>query len=76
MAKIKNTSAKKNTQVIVKREKLRRTNSHQFLLNDKEEKALNRYLEKYRIANKSKFIRETLMLRVLRQFEEDHPTLF
>jgi hypothetical protein len=58
------------------KEKLARTNSHVFLLNDREEKALNRFLEQYKIKNKSKFIRETLMLRIISKFEEDHPTLF
>jgi len=28
------------------------------------------------VQNKSKFIRETLMVAIIRRFEEDHPTLF
>ncbi len=47
-----------------------------FSLNEEENKALNRYLEKYKIQNKSKFLRETLMISILKKFEEDHPTLF
>jgi translation elongation factor EF-4 len=58
------------------KEKLPRTHAHVFLLNDREEKALNRFLEQYKIKNTSKFIRETLMLRIISKFEEDHPTLF
>lgn len=47
-----------------------------FTLNDEENKALNRYVKKYKILNKSKFLRETIMIAVLKKFEEDHPTLF
>jgi hypothetical protein len=47
-----------------------------FTLNDDENKALNRYVEKYKIQNKSKFLRETIMIAILKKFEEDHPTLF
>jgi hypothetical protein len=47
-----------------------------FTLNDEENKALNRYIEKYKVQNKSKFLRETVMLTIIRKFEEDHPTLF
>jgi len=53
-----------------------RTNRQIFTLNDEENKALNRYIAKYKIQNKSKFIRETLMLAIIRKLEEDHPTLF
>ena len=53
-----------------------RKHRHIFTLNDQENKALNRYLGKYNVKNKSKFIRETLMLEVIRRLEEDQPTLF
>ncbi|HNZ61996.1 MAG TPA: hypothetical protein PK903_02645 [Paludibacteraceae bacterium] len=53
-----------------------RTHRHAFLLNNEENKALNFYLARYKIPNKSKFIRETLMTAILRKMEEDHPTLF
>lgn len=59
----------------INRSKLR-THKHLFVLNDAENKALNRYLNKYKVSNKSKFIRETLMQAILRKFEEDTPTLF
>lgn len=57
------------------RNKLRK-HKHLFMLNDAENKALNRYLIQYNVSNKSKFIRETLMQEILRRFEEDAPTLF
>jgi hypothetical protein len=53
-----------------------RTNRQIFTLNDEENKALNRYIAKYKVKNKSKFIRETIMMTVIRKLEEDHPTLF
>ena len=53
-----------------------RTHREIFTLNDEENKALNRYISKYKIKNKSKFIRETIMLAIIRKLEEDHPTLF
>jgi hypothetical protein len=66
---------KKDTGKIVKPASLR-VHKHLFMLNDLENKALERYLRKYRVQNKSKFIRETLMMAILRRFEEDAPTLF
>ncbi len=53
-----------------------RTHRHLFALNDKENAALDRYICKYKIKNKSKFIRETLMMAIIRRMEEDSPTLF
>jgi hypothetical protein len=53
-----------------------RTHQHVFMLNDDENRALNRYIIKYKVKNKSRFIRETLMISILRKFDEDHPTLF
>ena len=67
--------AKKNTIPASQRNSLR-TNRQIFTLNDEENKALNRYISKYKVKNKSKFIRETVMLAVISKLEEDHPTLF
>ena len=53
-----------------------RTHRHLFSLNDQENKALNRYMDKYKVQNKSKFIRETLMVAIIRKLEADQPTLF
>lgn len=68
----KKTSAPRN--VIHKREA--RTHRVDILLNDSELRALNRYCEKYGVRNRSRFVRETLMRKVLKQFEKDSPTLF
>ena len=53
-----------------------RKHRHIFTLNDSEEKALSKYLTKYNVKNKSKFIRETLMVEIIRRLEKDQPTLF
>ncbi|MBO5975054.1 MAG: hypothetical protein J6U44_03900 [Paludibacteraceae bacterium] len=55
---------------------LSRKNRMTFLLNDEEKKAFDRYVRKYRVKNQSRFLRELVMLAVIRQLEEDHPTLF
>ncbi|MEI8271866.1 MAG: hypothetical protein WCG08_04530 [Paludibacter sp.] len=67
--------AKKNSIPASQRNSLR-IHRQVFTLNDEENKVLNRYIVKYRIQNKSKFIREAVMLNILRKMEEDHPTLF
>ena len=67
--------AKKAQIPLVKRNNLR-THRETITLNDEEYKFLNRYMGKYKISNKSKFIRETLMRTIIVRFEEDHPTLF
>ncbi len=69
--------AKKQQAVeIKKRTTSARKNRVSIMLNDEEMKALNRLISTYKIKNKSKFIRETLMTTILKKFEEDHPTLF
>ena len=53
-----------------------RTHRESFLLNDKEYEALARYCAKYRVGNKSKFMREAVMRVVQERFCEDAPRLF
>jgi hypothetical protein len=47
-----------------------------FMLNDDEYKAVERYLTKYKIENKSRWYRETVLSHILRTLEENYPTLF
>ena len=47
-----------------------------FMLNDDEQKAVERYLARYKIANKSRWYRETILSHILKTLEEDYPTLF
>ena len=47
-----------------------------FMLNDDEHKAVERYLASYKIINKSRWYRETILAHILKTLEEDYPTLF
>lgn len=47
-----------------------------FTLNEKEYNAVSRYLDKYKISNRNRWFRETILLHVLQKLEENHPTLF
>lgn len=55
---------------------MKRSHSISFMLNDKEMDALERYIKKYKVKCKSKFVREALMITVIKKLEEDSPTLF
>lgn len=57
-------------------EKLRRTHRTSILFNQREQEAINLYCDKYKIRNKSKFMREVIMTEILKKFDEDYPTLF
>jgi hypothetical protein len=60
----------------MKDHKLRRIKHASLLLNTRELEAINLYCEKYKISNKSKFMREAIMTEVLKRFDDDYPTLF
>lgn len=47
-----------------------------FKLNEKEYNAVSRYLDKYKISNRNRWFRETILMHVLQKLEENHPTLF
>jgi hypothetical protein len=47
-----------------------------FNLNSDEYRAVERYLDKYKISNKSRWYRETILCHILKILEEDYPTLF
>lgn len=59
-----------------KDEKLRRINRTSILFNNREQEAIILYCEKYKIRNKSKFMREAIITVILKRFDEDYPTLF
>ncbi len=61
---------------VYSKDKLKRKHSMQFLFNDLELQAFEKYCKKYRIKNKSKFIRETVMTEILVRFDKDYPSLF
>ncbi|MDH6356681.1 hypothetical protein [Parabacteroides sp. PF5-9] len=47
-----------------------------FMLNDEEQKFVMRYLKRYKIENKSRWYRETILSHILKTLDEDYPTLF
>ena len=46
------------------------------MLNNRELRALNVYCQRYRVANKSRFLRETVMKAILKRFDEESPSLW
>jgi hypothetical protein len=46
------------------------------MLNNREMRALGIYCNRYRVKNKSEFLRATIMKAILKRFEEEHPTLW
>lgn len=46
------------------------------LMSEEEQQIVDRYLEKYKITNKSRWLRETVLMFVYKNMEEDYPTLF
>ena len=47
-----------------------------ILLSEDEQLIVDRYLEKYKISNKSRWLRETILMFIHKNMEEDYPTLF
>jgi len=55
---------------------LLRTNRREILFNNRELKAIDTYCRRYRIVNRSKFMREAIITSILKKFDTDYPTLF
>jgi len=55
---------------------LLRLNKKTILFNNRELKAIELYCRKYRINNRSKFMREAIITSILKKLDEDYPTLF
>jgi len=47
-----------------------------FMLTAEENSAIEMYCKKYKIRNKSKFMREAVLRTVMEKFLDDYPTLF
>lgn len=47
-----------------------------FLVNPDEKRAIDNYLRKYRIDNRSRWMRETIMTFIIKNLDQDYPTLF
>ena len=61
---------------VIKEDKLKRTNRVAIMLNSREMRAFNLYCTRFRVSNRSQFLRETVMKEILRRFDEEHPTLW
>ena len=46
------------------------------LVSDEELRFIDRYLQKYKIENKSRWMRETLLTFIHQKLDQDYPTLF
>ena len=55
---------------------LLRTNRREIRFNNRELSAIESYCKRYRINNRSKFMREAIITSILKKFDEDYPTLF
>ncbi|MBN2520178.1 MAG: hypothetical protein JXB17_06725 [Bacteroidales bacterium] len=64
---------KKNKQ---KDTNLKRINKQTICFNNREIAAISYFCNKYKVQNKSKFMREAIISEVLKKFDDDYPTLF
>ena len=71
MAKSKKTSSECH-----RGDSMKRKNRIVLTLNDKEKIFLDRFCNKYKIQNRSKLLRETIMSVFLKKLDEDYPTLW
>lgn len=55
---------------------LKRVYRKSILFNKREIQAIDHYCKRYKIKNKSKFMREMIITSVLKKFDEDYPSLF
>ena len=67
---------KKQNKTSGNRPVLKRTHRVAFMLNDEERRYLEAYVNRYKVDNVSKFLRDVVMRTVLHQLDEDRPTLF
>ena len=47
-----------------------------FSLNEKEYASICAYIKRYKIENRSRWFRETIITHVLKTLDQDYPTLF
>jgi len=47
-----------------------------FMLNEDELNTMNKYLARYKIGNRSRWFRETLLGHIIKVSEDNYPTLF
>ncbi len=69
-------NSKKNIPTHYRDEMLKRKHRLTIQLNDTELDAIELYCKKYKIKNKSAFVREIVLKEVMTRFLDDYPTLF
>jgi hypothetical protein len=57
-------------------DRIKRTTTLTLRLNNREVKALNIYCRRFRVKNKSDFMRRTIMQAIVCRFDSEHPTLW
>lgn len=72
----KKVSSVSKTPVTAKKKHLVREHLVTFALNEPEFKVLEKYCSKYKISNRSRIIRESLMKSIMSRMVEDYPKLF
>jgi len=60
----------------LKEDAMKRTSRVTLALNSREMKALSVYCSRYRIQNKARFLRATIMKEIVKRFNDEHPTLW
>ena len=58
------------------KEALVRRHRQVIYLNDSERAAINQFCEKFRVGAKATLYREAIMEKVLKELDDNHPTLF
>lgn len=58
------------------KEALVRRHRQVIYLNDSEMAAINQYCEKFRVGAKAALFREAIMEKILKELDDNHPTLF
>ena len=58
------------------KEALVRKHRQVIYLNDSEMSAIRQYCEKFRVGTKAVLFRESIMEKVLKELDDNHPTLF
>ena len=58
------------------KEALTRRHRQVIYLNDSEMSAIRQYCEKFRVGTKAVLFREAIMEKVLKELDDNHPTLF
>ncbi len=73
MTKKKNQS---NSKTVNGKKSMSRKHRSTFMLTEEENSAIAMYCKKYKVSNKSKFMREAVLRTVMEKFLDDYPTLF